>query len=170
MFILFEVDRVRQVVVMLIIISQQCSTSAMLVLVLLTEQTGEHEYIILLYHPILFTVIKYHQSSIDHHDFIHMIFSRESSSLSLNQSHYMTDLDLEGGLVREILYGTRHNVNFIHEVFRQAFLLSFSHSPAMKRVITVYKDWIQMNVQVRTCLISRLIILLHDENNLLYTP
>merc|ERR1719410_751567 len=36
---------------------------------------------------------------------------------------------------------------FIHEVFRQAFLLSFSHSPAMKRVITVYKDWIQMNVQ-----------------------
>ena len=72
----------------------------------------------------------------------------------------MSDLDLEGGLVREILYGTRHNVNFIHEVFRQAFLLSFSHSPAMKRVITVYKDWIQMNVQVRTCLISRLIILL----------
>ena len=81
-----------------------------------------------------------------------ILLCRESS-LSLNQSHYMTDLDMEGQLVREILYGTRHNVNFIHEVFRQAFLLSFSHSPAMKRVITVYKDWIQMNVQVRnvTC-------------------
>ena len=55
---------------------------------------------------------------------------------------------LEGQLVREVLYGTRHNVNFVHEVYRQSFLLSFSHSPAMKRVITVYKDWIQMNVQV----------------------
>ena len=71
-----------------------------------------------------------------------------------NISHNSSDLDmykanLEGQLVREILYGTRHNVNFIHEVFRQAFLLAFSHSPAMKRVITVYKDWIQMNVQVR---------------------
>ena len=70
-----------------------------------------------------------------------------------NISHNSSDLDmykanLEGQLVREILYGTRHNVNFIHEVFRQAFLLAFSHSPAMKRVITVYKDWIQMNVQV----------------------
>merc|ERR1719192_623439 len=69
-----------------------------------------------------------------------------------NISHNSSDLDmykanLEGQLVREILYGTRHNVNFIHEVFRQAFLLAFSHSPAMKRVITVYKDWIQMNVQ-----------------------
>ena len=49
MFILFEVDQVRQVVVILIIINQQCSTSAMLVLVLLTEQIGEHEYIILLF-------------------------------------------------------------------------------------------------------------------------
>ena len=49
MFILFEVDQVRQVVVILIIINQQCSTSAMLVLVLLTEQTGEYEYIILLF-------------------------------------------------------------------------------------------------------------------------
>ena len=74
------------------------------------------------------------------------------ASLSMMQQHY-SDLDtykanLEGQLVREILYGTRHNVNFIHEGFRQAYLLSFSHSPAMKRVITVYKDWIQMNVQV----------------------
>ena len=53
MFILFEVDQVRQVVVILIIISQLCSTSATLVLVLLIEQTGEHEYIIKLF------IIKY---------------------------------------------------------------------------------------------------------------
>jgi len=53
---------------------------------------------------------------------------------------------LEGALVREVLYGSRENVDFVHEVYRQAFLLSFSHSPAIKKVITVYKDWIQMNV------------------------
>ena len=48
--------------------------------------------------------------------------------------------------MRDILYGSRENVNFVHEVYRQAFLLSFSHSPAIKKVISVYKDWIQMNV------------------------
>ena len=39
-------------------------------------------------------------------------------------------------------------LHLLLQVYRQSFLLSFSHSPAMKRVITVYKDWIQMNVQV----------------------
>ena len=53
---------------------------------------------------------------------------------------------MEGNLVRDILYGSRENVNFVHEVYRQSFLLSFSHSPAIKKVISVYKDWIQMNV------------------------
>ena len=53
---------------------------------------------------------------------------------------------VEGNLVRDILYGSRENVNFVHEVYRQSFLLSFSHSPAIKKVISVYKDWIQMNV------------------------
>ena len=53
---------------------------------------------------------------------------------------------IESNLVREILYANRNNVNFVHEVYRQAFLLSFNHSPAIKKVITVYKDWIQMNV------------------------
>ena len=55
-------------------------------------------------------------------------------------------LGYEGQMVRDILYGSRENVNFVHEVYRQAFLLSFSHSPAIKKVISVYKDWIQMNV------------------------
>ncbi len=53
---------------------------------------------------------------------------------------------IEGNLVRDILYASRENVNFVHEVYRQAFLLSFSHSPAIKKVITVYKDWIQVNI------------------------
>ncbi|XP_021917093.1 ral GTPase-activating protein subunit alpha-1 isoform X3 [Zootermopsis nevadensis] len=49
-------------------------------------------------------------------------------------------------LVREVLYSNRDNVNFVHEVYRQAFLLNFTHSPAIRKAIAVYKDWIQMNV------------------------
>ncbi|GLH07913.1 Probable Rho GTPase-activating protein CG5521 [Gryllus bimaculatus] len=49
-------------------------------------------------------------------------------------------------LVRDVLYSSRDNVNFVHEVYRQAFLLNFTHSPAIRKAIAVYKDWIQMNV------------------------
>lgn len=49
-------------------------------------------------------------------------------------------------IVRDILYSTKENVNFVHEVYRQAFLLNFTHSPAIRKAIAVYKDWIQMNV------------------------
>uniref|UniRef100_A0A0A9X1L4 Ral GTPase-activating protein subunit alpha-1 n=3 Tax=Lygus hesperus TaxID=30085 RepID=A0A0A9X1L4_LYGHE len=49
-------------------------------------------------------------------------------------------------IVRDVLYSSRENVNFIHEVYRQAFLLDFSLSAAIRRAISVYKDWVQMNV------------------------
>ena len=68
------------------------------------------------------------------------------SSILFTPYEESTRNTLEGNLVREILYSSQENVNFVHEVYRQAFLLSFSHSPAIKKVITVYKDWIQMNV------------------------
>ncbi|XP_032455562.1 probable Rho GTPase-activating protein CG5521 isoform X2 [Nasonia vitripennis] len=48
-------------------------------------------------------------------------------------------------LVREVLYGSRDNVNFIHEMYRQAFLLDFTHAGAIRKAIGAYKDWIQMN-------------------------
>nr|XP_012145629.1 PREDICTED: ral GTPase-activating protein subunit alpha-1 isoform X5 [Megachile rotundata] len=48
-------------------------------------------------------------------------------------------------LVREVLYGNRDNVNFVHELYRQAFLLDFNHAGAIRKAIAVYKDWIQMN-------------------------
>ncbi|BES90903.1 Rap/ran-GAP [Nesidiocoris tenuis] len=49
-------------------------------------------------------------------------------------------------VVRDVLYCSRDNVNFIHEIYRQAFLLDFAFSAAIRRAISVYKDWIQMNV------------------------
>ncbi|XP_059477062.1 ral GTPase-activating protein subunit alpha-1 isoform X2 [Neocloeon triangulifer] len=47
-------------------------------------------------------------------------------------------------LCREVLYGSRENVNFVHEVYRQAFLLNFTHSSAVRKALAIYKDWIQM--------------------------
>lgn len=52
-------------------------------------------------------------------------------------------------LVRDVLYGNRDNVNFVHELYRQAFLLDFSHAGAIRKAIAVYKDWIQMNVSLK---------------------
>lgn len=49
-------------------------------------------------------------------------------------------------IVRDVLYSTRENVNFIHEIYRQAFFLNFTHSVAIRKAITVYKDLIQMNL------------------------
>ncbi|KAK7603642.1 hypothetical protein V9T40_003641 [Parthenolecanium corni] len=48
--------------------------------------------------------------------------------------------------VRDVLFCCKENINFVHEIFRQAFLLPFNCSPAIRRTIAVHKDWIQMNV------------------------
>ncbi|CAD7084282.1 unnamed protein product [Hermetia illucens] len=47
-------------------------------------------------------------------------------------------------IVRDVLYSTRDNINFVHEVYRQAFLLGFtskSQIEAMRTAIVVYRDW-----------------------------
>lgn len=50
-------------------------------------------------------------------------------------------------VVRDVLCcSSREHVDFTIEVLRQAFLLPFSHAAAVRRVIALYKDWIQMNV------------------------
>ncbi|XP_059053415.1 probable Rho GTPase-activating protein CG5521 [Achroia grisella] len=50
-------------------------------------------------------------------------------------------------VVRDVLCcWSREHVDFTIEVLRQAFLLPFSHAAATRRVIALYKDWIQMNV------------------------
>lgn len=47
-------------------------------------------------------------------------------------------------LIRDVLYSTRDNVNFVHEVYRQAFLLSYntkSQIGSIKTAIATYKEW-----------------------------
>lgn len=45
-----------------------------------------------------------------------------------------------------MLYSSRDNVNFIHELYRQAFLLNFGHALAIRKTIAMYKDLIQLNI------------------------
>ncbi|XP_055618847.1 probable Rho GTPase-activating protein CG5521 isoform X2 [Toxorhynchites rutilus septentrionalis] len=47
-------------------------------------------------------------------------------------------------LVRDVLYSSRDTINFVHEIYRQAFLMSFtskSQIEAMRIAISVYRDW-----------------------------
>lgn len=54
-------------------------------------------------------------------------------------------LATENSLVCDTFYSSRENVNFVHEVFRQAFLLTFNEAATMRSVIAVYRDWINTN-------------------------
>ncbi|XP_070513115.1 probable Rho GTPase-activating protein CG5521 isoform X5 [Cardiocondyla obscurior] len=72
------------------------------------------------------------------------LLSPESTS-SQQDSQNQEDSAVSAMLVREVLYGNRDNVNFVHELYRQAFLLDFNHAGAIRKAIAVYKDWIQMN-------------------------
>ncbi|KAK0164383.1 hypothetical protein PV328_003019 [Microctonus aethiopoides] len=66
-------------------------------------------------------------------------------STQLQDNSSQDDSQIAIILVREVLYGSRDNVNFVHEIYRQAFILDFTHAGAIRKAIAVYKDWIQMN-------------------------
>ncbi|XP_057662756.1 ral GTPase-activating protein subunit alpha-1 [Diorhabda carinulata] len=68
------------------------------------------------------------------------------SALSIQTNRTASDEELAPQIVREVLYSTRENVNFIHELYRQAFLLNFTHVVAIRKIIGLYKDLIQGNV------------------------
>lgn len=50
----------------------------------------------------------------------------------------------QGLIVRDVFYVSRDNINFVHEVYRQAFLLNFTSKAqidAIRTAIAVYRDW-----------------------------
>ncbi|XP_008195928.1 probable Rho GTPase-activating protein CG5521 isoform X1 [Tribolium castaneum] len=68
------------------------------------------------------------------------------STISIQTNKTASDEELANQIVREVLCSSRDNVNFIHEIYRQAFLINFSHVVAIRKIIAVYKDLIQLNV------------------------
>ncbi|KAM3595190.1 uncharacterized protein V6R79_019880 [Siganus canaliculatus] len=63
-----------------------------------------------------------------------------SSSLCSMDEEQLTDMEV----VRRVLTSSRTNVNFITEIFRQAFLLPMCEAAAMRKVVRVYQEWISL--------------------------
>ncbi|XP_031722654.1 ral GTPase-activating protein subunit alpha-1 isoform X7 [Anarrhichthys ocellatus] len=63
-----------------------------------------------------------------------------SSSLCSMDEEQLTDMEV----VRKVLTSSRTNVNFITEIFRQAFLLPMCEAAALRKVVRVYQEWISM--------------------------
>ncbi|XP_064179388.1 ral GTPase-activating protein subunit alpha-1 isoform X9 [Anguilla rostrata] len=63
-----------------------------------------------------------------------------SSSLCSVDEEHLTDIEV----VRKVFCSSRTNVNFITEVFRQAFLLPICEAAAMRKVVRVYQEWISL--------------------------
>ncbi|XP_042565713.1 ral GTPase-activating protein subunit alpha-1 isoform X2 [Clupea harengus] len=63
-----------------------------------------------------------------------------SSSLCSVDEEHLTDIEV----VRRVLCSSRTNVNFITEIFRQAFLLPMCEAAAMRKVVRVYQEWIAL--------------------------
>ncbi|KAK9694345.1 Rap/ran-GAP [Popillia japonica] len=83
-----------------------------------------------------------------HEDDIQQDISAHTSldSISVQTSKTTSDEEFAAQIVRDVFCSSRDNVNFIHELYRQAFLLNFAHTLAIRKTITVYKDIIQMNL------------------------
>ncbi|XP_028251013.1 ral GTPase-activating protein subunit alpha-2 isoform X2 [Parambassis ranga] len=70
----------------------------------------------------------------------------DSSLCSIEEEHrYVYDM------VHSILLSTRDNVNFVNEVFHQAFLLPSCEASATRKVIKVYRKWI---LQEKPCFMT----------------
>ncbi|XP_061824396.1 ral GTPase-activating protein subunit alpha-1 isoform X5 [Nerophis lumbriciformis] len=63
-----------------------------------------------------------------------------SSSLCSMDEEQLTDMEV----VRRVLTCSRTSINFITEIFRQAFLLPMCEAAAMRKVVRVYQEWICM--------------------------
>ncbi|XP_076268274.1 putative Rho GTPase-activating protein CG5521 isoform X2 [Rhynchophorus ferrugineus] len=68
------------------------------------------------------------------------------SNISIQTNKTATDEELIHQIVQDVLCCNRDNVNFIHEIYRQALLLNFTHVVAVRKIIQVYKDLIQGNM------------------------
>ncbi|XP_028395941.1 ral GTPase-activating protein subunit alpha-2-like isoform X2 [Dendronephthya gigantea] len=53
------------------------------------------------------------------------------------------DLLLGGDIILDVIYSTRENVHIVHEVFRQAFILTMDKSTVIKEVLVVYYNWLK---------------------------
>ncbi|XP_064622191.1 ral GTPase-activating protein subunit alpha-1-like isoform X2 [Lineus longissimus] len=68
---------------------------------------------------------------------------KDSNSSICLDDHSMSEYEI----VKHNLFSTRENINIVHEMYRQAFHFPFQHSGAIRRVIQVYRDWLQSELK-----------------------
>jgi hypothetical protein len=61
------------------------------------------------------------------------------STISIQTNKTASDEELSAQIVREVLCSSRDNVNFVHEIYRQAFLINFSHVIAIRKIIALQR-------------------------------
>ncbi|XP_078672855.1 ral GTPase-activating protein subunit alpha-1-like isoform X7 [Branchiostoma floridae x Branchiostoma belcheri] len=67
-----------------------------------------------------------------------------TSSISSLEEGVHSELS-DSDMVKTILFSSRRNVDFVHEMLRQGMLLPFTETSAVRKVIKVYQDWIQQD-------------------------
>ncbi|XP_078589673.1 ral GTPase-activating protein subunit alpha-1-like isoform X6 [Branchiostoma floridae x Branchiostoma japonicum] len=67
-----------------------------------------------------------------------------TSSISSLEEGVHSELS-DSDMVKSILFSSRRNVDFVHEMLRQGMLLPFTQTSAVRKVIKVYQDWIQQD-------------------------
>ncbi|XP_066281376.1 ral GTPase-activating protein subunit alpha-1-like isoform X3 [Branchiostoma lanceolatum] len=67
-----------------------------------------------------------------------------TSSISSLEEGVHSELS-DSDMVKAILFSSRRNVDFVHEMLRQGMLLPFTETSAVRKVIKVYQDWIQQD-------------------------
>jgi len=73
------------------------------------------------------------------------------ASLSSLDDRLRTCAHPESEIVKKVFYSTRENVNYIHEVFRQAFLLPLTEGETITKVASLYTEWIKTQKEKPEC-------------------
>lgn len=82
-------------------------------------------------------------NKLEHHIIFDDIPDHASLMSNLRHTGYT-----QAQIVRDVLYSNRDTINFVNEVYRQAFLLNFSSRScidAMKISISTYREWMSSN-------------------------
>jgi hypothetical protein len=85
------------------------------------------------------------KDSIEEQQHYSKLFHSHHNLMAAQESSYTEwrePTPLEYNIIRITFNSSRTYVNLIHSLFKEAFLLPFSHAITMRKVITVYRHWI----------------------------
>ncbi|CAG2174785.1 unnamed protein product, partial [Oppiella nova] len=83
---------------------------------------------------------------IEEHHHYSKLFHSHTNSIDGHDSHFFNEwrepTAIEYHIINNVFNSSRVYVNLIHSLFKEAFLLPFSHAITIRKVITVYRHWV----------------------------